>query len=399
MPKTINDKLISWASDVEEGTIRQAEKTARLPIVDGHVALMADAHVGIGARVGSVIPTSGAIIPAAVGVDIGCGMMAVQTSLHANHLPDNLHGIRTAIEKAVPHGRTDNGRANDRGAWSEAPSHHAEVWAKMEPAYKAIVEKYPKLDHNQRVNHLGTLGTGNHFIEVCLDENENVWFLLHSGSRGVGNRFGTFFIELAKNDMRQWMINLPDQDLAYLPQGTEHFEDYVRAVHWAQDYALANRELMMSNLSAAVQRSGEVPAFEANVEVVSCHHNYVTWQHHYGENVLITRKGAVRAREGDIGIIPGSMGARSYIVRGKGNPESFMSCSHGAGRAMSRTEAKRRFTLDDHAKATAGVECRKDADVIDETPMAYKSIDAVMEAQRDLLDVVHTLRQVASVQS
>src|SRR5271155_5403546 len=254
-----------------------------------------------------------------------------------------------------------------------------------------------KLDHNQRVNHMGTLGTGNHFIEVCLDENENVWFLLHSGSRGVGNRFGTFFIELAKNDMRQWMINLPDKDLAYLPQGTEHFEDYVRAVHWAQDYALANRDLMMQNMIAAVQGSGEVPAFEANVEVVSCHHNYVTWEHHYGENVLITRKGAVRAREGDMGIIPGSMGARSYIVRGKGNPESFMSCSHGAGRAMSRTEAKRRFTLDDHAKATAGVECRKDADVIDETPMAYKSIDAVMEAQRDLVDVVHTLRQVVCV--
>jgi tRNA-splicing ligase RtcB len=233
----------------------------------------------------------------------------------------------------------------------------------------------------------------------------------------VGNRFGTFFIELAKNDMRQWMINLPDQDLAYLPQGTEHFEDYVRAVHWAQDYALANRELMMQNMIAAVQASGEVPAFETScgdgrlarpakrseasaaplLQVVSCHHNYVTWEHHYGENVLVTRKGAVRAREGDMGIIPGSMGARSYIVRGKGNPESFMSCSHGAGRAMSRAEAKRRFTLDDHAKATAGVECRKDADVIDETPMAYKSIDAVMEAQRDLVDVVHTLRQVVCV--
>jgi tRNA-splicing ligase RtcB len=235
----------------------------------------------------------------------------------------------------------------------------------------------------------------------------------------VGNRFGTFFIELAKNDMRQWMINLPDRDLAYLPQGTEHFDDYVRAVHWAQDYALANRELMMRNLIAAVRGSGLVPAFATAFSaptgetpvapssvggqgrpphtVVSCHHNYVTWEHHYGENVLITRKGAVRAREGDMGIIPGSMGARSYIVRGKGNPESFMSCSHGAGRAMSRTEAKRRFTLEDHAKATAGVECRKDADVIDETPMAYKSIDAVMEAQKDLVDIVHTLRQVVCV--
>jgi tRNA-splicing ligase RtcB len=414
----------AWTKGVplEYAARQQLLNVAQLPFIYKWVAAMPDVHWGMGATIGSVIPTRGAIIPAAVGVDIGCGMMAVQTSLHANHLPDNLHGMRTAIEKAVPHGRTDNGRANDRGAWSDAPEHHADVWTKMEPAYKAIVDKYPKLDHKQRVNHLGTLGTGNHFIEVCLDENENVWFLLHSGSRGVGNRFGTFFIELAKNDMRQWMINLPDQDLAYLPQGTEHFEDYVRAVHWAQDYALANRELMMQNLIAAVKASGEVPAFEARfgkgmasavppgadsdaalaaggelLAVVSCHHNYVTWEHHYGENVLITRKGAVRAREGDMGIIPGSMGARSYIVRGKGNPESFMSCSHGAGRAMSRTEAKRRFTLDDHAKATAGVECRKDADVIDETPMAYKSIDAVMEAQRDLVDVVHTLRQVVCV--
>ncbi len=291
----------AWTRGVplEDAARNQLLNVAQLPFIYKWVAAMPDVHWGIGATVGSVIPTRGAIIPAAVGVDIGCGMMAVQTSLHAKHLPDNLHGIRTAIEKAVPHGRTDHGRANDRGAWSDAPSHHAEVWGKMEPAYKAIIDKYPKLNHVQRINHLGTLGTGNHFIEVCLDENENVWFLLHSGSRGVGNRFGTFFIELAKNDMRQWMINLPDQDLAYLPQGTEHFV--------------------------------------------------------------------------------------------------FMSCSHGAGRAMSRTEAKRRFTLDDHAKATAGVECRKDADVIDETPMAYKSIDAVMEAQRDLVDMVHTLRQVVCV--
>lgn len=389
----------AWTKGVqlEDAAKQQLLNVAQLPFIYKWVAAMPDVHWGIGATVGSVIPTRGAIIPAAVGVDIGCGMMAVQTSLNANHLPDNLHGIRTAIEKAVPHGRTDNGGKNDRGAWRDAPAHHLDVWAKMEPAYQAIVEKYPKLNHPQRVNHMGTLGTGNHFIEICLDENENVWFLLHSGSRGVGNRFGTFFIEQAKNDMRQWMINLPDKDLAYLPQGTEHFEDYVRAVHWAQDYALANRELMMRNIIAAVSASGEVPLFEANVEVVSCHHNYVTWEHHYGENVLITRKGAVRAREGDMGIIPGSMGARSYIVRGKGNPESFTSCSHGAGRAMSRAEAKRRFTLDDHAKATAGVECRKDADVIDETPMAYKSIDAVMEAQRDLVDVVHTLRQVVCV--
>jgi tRNA-splicing ligase RtcB len=323
-------------------------------------------------------------------------MMAVQTSLNARDLPDNLHGIREAVERAVPVGRTDNGGKNDRGAWKDAPAHHLDEWAKLKATYDEIVGKYPKLAHPQKTNHLGTLGTGNHFIEVCLDESETVWFLLHSGSRGVGNRFGTFFIELAKNDMRQWMINLPDKDLAYLPQGTEHFDDYVRAVHWAQDYALANRELMMRNLIAAVRASGLVPEFAAGMDVadrgaslrrtaeaavptrtrtgetpvapsgaeggeegaphtvVSCHHNYVTWEHHYGENVLITRKGAVRAREEDMGIIPGSMGARSYIVRGKGNPESFMSCSHGAGRAMSRTEAKRRFTLEDHAKATAG---------------------------------------------
>jgi tRNA-splicing ligase RtcB len=411
----------AWTRGVplEGAAEKQLRNVASLPFIYKWVAAMPDVHWGIGATVGSVIPTRGAIIPAAVGVDIGCGMMACETSLHANDLPDNLHGIREAIERAVPVGRTDNGGKNDRGAWKEAPAHHLDVWARLEPAYAAVVDKYPKLNHAQRINHLGTLGTGNHFIEVVLDEREHVWFLLHSGSRGVGNRFGTFFIELAKNDMRQWMVNLPDQDLAYLPQGTEHFEDYVRAVHWAQDYALANRELMMGNIVRAVRESGLVPWFVSAFEsasrplgfaiagrtnasvptqtVVSCHHNYVTWEHHYGENVLVTRKGAVRAREGDVGIIPGSMGARSYIVRGKGNPESFMSCSHGAGRAMSRAEARKRFTVDDHVKATAGVECRKDADVIDETPMAYKSIDAVMEAQKDLVEVVHTLRQVVCV--
>ncbi len=412
----------SWTRGVplEEAAEKQLRNVASLPFIYKWVAAMPDVHWGIGATVGSVIPTRGAIIPAAVGVDIGCGMMAVETSLHANDLPDNLHAIREAIERAVPVGRTDNGGPNDRGAWKHPPAHHLDVWARLEPAYTAILNKYPKLNHVQRINHLGTLGTGNHFIEVVLDEREHVWFLLHSGSRGVGNRFGTFFIELAKNDMRQWPIDLPDKDLAYLPQGTEHFEDYVRAVHWAQDYALANRELMMGNMIRAVRESGLVPVFATGVDqefagsmraslagrtkasaptqtVVSCHHNYVTWENHYGENVLVTRKGAVRARLGDMGIIPGSMGARSYIVRGKGNPESFMSCSHGAGRAMSRGEAKRRFSVEDHVKATAGVECRKDADVIDETPMAYKPIDAVMEAQKDLVEIVHTLRQVVCV--
>jgi tRNA-splicing ligase RtcB (3'-phosphate/5'-hydroxy nucleic acid ligase) len=383
---------------VEEAAQKQLLNVAQLPFIYKWVAAMPDVHYGIGATVGSVIPTRGAIIPAAVGVDIGCGMMAVKTSLTASQLPDNLFGIRTAIEKAVPHGRTDNGGRNDRGAWSQPPASVVEAWGKLHERFEQIVKKYPKLNHPQRINHLGTLGTGNHFIEVCLDnENQNVWFMLHSGSRGVGNRIGTFFIELAKQDMRQWMINLPDADLAYLPQGTEHFKDYVEAVHWAQEYALLNRQLMMEHIIAAVRESGLVPAFDATLEAVNCHHNYVTWEHHYGENVLITRKGAVRARAGDMGIIPGSMGARSYIVRGKGNPESFTSCSHGAGRAMSRTEAKRRFSVSDHIAATQGVECRKDEDVIDETPMAYKSIDAVMEAQKDLVEIVHTLRQVVCV--
>ena len=382
---------------VEEAAEKQLLNVAQLPFIYKWVAAMPDVHWGIGATVGSVIPTKGAVIPAAVGVDIGCGMMAVKTSLNASHLPDNLYGIRTAIEKAVPVGRTDNGGKNDRGAWQDPPANVLEAWSRLQERFDAIIAKYPKLNHPQRINHLGTLGTGNHFIEVCLDQDQNVWFMLHSGSRGVGNRFGTFFIELAKQDMRKWMINLPDADLAYLPQGTEHFDDYVEAVHWAQEYALLNRELMMANMIAAVAGSGLVPAFQSHVEAVNCHHNYVTWEHHYGENVLITRKGAVRAREGDMGIIPGSMGARSYIVRGKGNPESFTSCSHGAGRAMSRTEAKRRYTVADHIAATQGVECRKDEDVIDETPMAYKPIDAVMEAQKDLVEIVHTLRQVVCV--
>jgi tRNA-splicing ligase RtcB (3'-phosphate/5'-hydroxy nucleic acid ligase) len=382
---------------VEAEAERQLRNVASLPFVHKWVAAMPDVHWGVGATIGSVIPTRGAIIPAAVGVDLGCGMMAVRTSLDASRLPDDLHAIRIAIERAVPHGRTDRGGANDRGAWASLPPRHAEAWAAIKPAYDAIAAKHPRVGKGNDANHLGTLGTGNHFVEVCLDESDAVWFMLHSGSRGVGNRIGSYFIDLARKDMRRWFINLPDVDLAYFPEGTDHFEDYVEAVHWAQDYARLNRELMMESVVEAVRASGEVPAFEANVEAVNCHHNYVAREHHYGANVFVTRKGAVRAREGDMGIIPGSMGARSFIVRGLGNPESFESCSHGAGRAMSRAEAKRRFTVADHEAATAGVECRKDADVIDETPGAYKPIDDVMSAQRDLVEIVHTLRQVVCV--
>jgi tRNA-splicing ligase RtcB len=382
---------------VEDVARQQLLNVARLPFIHRWVAAMPDVHWGIGATVGSVIPTIGAIIPAAVGVDIGCGMMAVQTGLTANDLPDDLRGVRSAIERAVPHGRTDNGGRNDRGGWGHVPSAAAERWQALQPGYARLVARHPRLGRGNDVNHLGTLGTGNHFIEVCLDEAERVWVMLHSGSRGVGNRIGTYFIHLAREDMRRHLAQLPDKDLAYLQEGSQHFADYVEAVDWAQRFALENRALMMQAALGTLAAQPGMPPFGAGVLAVDCHHNYVARERHYGREVFVTRKGAVRARRGDLGIIPGSMGARSYIVRGKGNPESFHSCSHGAGRAMSRHEARRRFTLADHSAATAGVECRKDADVLDETPGAYKPIEAVMRAQEDLVDVVHTLRQVVCV--
>lgn len=373
----------------------QLRRVAQLPFIHKWVAVMPDVHTGIGATVGSVIATRGAIIPAAVGVDIGCGMMAVRTSLGASDLPDNLYGLRSAIEEAVPHGRTDNGGRNDRGAWKKLPEDVVSAWAELEPDYAALIAKFPRLGHGATVGQLGTLGTGNHFVEVCLDESEQVWFMLHSGSRGVGNRIGSFFIELAKKDMRTWMVNLPDENLAYFPVGTEHFGDYWRAVGWAQKFAAKNRELMMNAVVRAARAIFR--PFELTDVAVNCHHNYVAREHHYDTDVLVTRKGAVRAGEGDLGIIPGSMGARSFIVRGKGKKEAFCSCSHGAGRKMSRTAARKTFTLKDHEEATRWVECRKDVAVIDETPAAYKSIEDVMNAQRELVDVVHTLRQVVCV--
>ena len=389
----------AWTKGVkmEDEAKRQLQNIAKLPIVFKWVAAMPDVHLGIGATIGSVIATKAAIIPASVGVDIGCGVAAIQTSLTANDLPDNLRNIRRAIEKAIPHGRTEHGGRRDKGGWGDIPNRQLGVWRQLEIGYKEICQKFPKLDRGNTINHLGTLGSGNHFIELCLDESDNVWFMLHSGSRGVGNRIGTFFIEMAKNDMRNHLANLPDKDLAYFNEGTEHFDDYVHAVSWAQDFAMYNRKLMMEQMIDAIADSGEVKPFKAELQVVNCHHNYVARETHYGEEVLVTRKGAVRAALGDYGIIPGSMGARSHIVRGLGNEESFHSCSHGAGRAMSRNEAKRRFTTADHAKATEGIECRKDEDVIDETPAAYKDIEAVMNAQRDLVEVVHTLKQVVCV--
>ena len=389
-------KMWTKGVPVEEGARQQLANAARLPVVFKHIAAMPDVHFGIGATVGSVIPTLKAIIPAAVGVDIGCGMMAAKTSLRAEDLPDNLGPLRTAIERAVPHGSVPGRRGRDPGSWSEPPATVDQVWATLVDEFDALCELHPRLKNTNNRNHLGTLGTGNHFIEVCLDEAGFVWFMLHSGSRGVGNAIGTHFIELAKKDAERHQRNLPDKDLAYFEEGAQYFGDYVRAVSWAQKFAMKNRELMMTRLIATV-RSVIAKPFEARVEAVNCHHNDVQQERHFGQDVFVTRKGAVSAKRGEMGIIPGSMGARSYIVRGLGNPESFESCSHGAGRAMSRTQARKQFSVADQVRATEGVECRKDAAVIDEIPMAYKDIDAVMAAQRDLVEVVHTLKQVVCV--
>jgi tRNA-splicing ligase RtcB len=396
--ETKNVPIKAWIDGVgvEDQARKQLINTASLPVVFHHVAVMPDVHFGMGATVGSVVPTEGAIIPAAVGVDIGCGMVAMQTDLSASQLPDSLKDLRFAIEKAVPHGRTANGGKGDRGAWHDLPAPTARAWkSSLLADYETILDKHPKIRGGNDVNHLGTLGTGNHFVEVCLDTTDHVWFMLHSGSRGVGNRIGSYFIELAKRDMKHHLANLPDKDLAYLREGTAHFDDYVAAVTWAQRYAMTNRTLMMDAVIAAAREL--LPPFALGEYAVNCHHNYVQKERHFGHDVFVTRKGAVRAGVGDLGIIPGSMGARSFIVSGKGNPESFSSCSHGAGRSMSRGEAKRRFSVADHEKATLGIECRKDEDVIDETPMAYKDIDKVMAAQADLVEIVHELRQVVCV--
>ncbi len=393
--------IYAWTKGVEReaSAMEQVAKLSRLPIIHDHVAIMADMHMGIGATVGSVIATKGAIIPSAVGVDIGCGVIATRTSLKASDLPESLGGLRSAIERAVPHGRTSNGVAGqDRGAWGSLPGPVDAAWkAGLHDRWQAVVDKHPKAAAKNTVHQLGTLGTGNHFVEVCLDEEQHVWVMLHSGSRGLGNRFGEYFIELAKEDMGHLIHNLPDKDLAYLAEGTEHFKDYVEAVSMAQDFARVNREIMMDRTLGALRNSGVLPPFQWKLETTNCHHNYVQKETHLGEEVFITRKGAVRAGLGDMGIIPGAMGRKSFIVRGKGCAEAFHSCSHGAGRKMSRTQAKKTFTLEDHVKATEGVECRKDADVIDETPMAYKDIDAVMAAQSDLVEIVHTLQAVVCV--
>jgi tRNA-splicing ligase RtcB len=388
-------KMWTRGVPVDEGAKAQLANIARMPFVHSHLAVMPDVHLGKGATVGSVIATQGAIIPAAVGVDIGCGMMAVQTSLKAKDLPESLAALRARIERAVPHGSSKVRGRYDRGSWGNTPDSVRTRWGTLAQRHEAIIAKYPRLESKEPHKQLGTLGGGNHFIEVCLDTEQTVWVMLHSGSRGIGNMIGQLFIALAQKDMKKHFINLPDRDLAYLVEGTEHFDDYVEAMTWAQDYAAENRRAMMDSVLRVMRE--ELRPFQLGEVAVNCHHNYCTRERHFDADLIVTRKGAVSAKKGELGIIPGSMGARSFIVRGLGNAESFESCSHGAGRVMSRTAAQKRFTVADHVAATEGVECRKDKDVIDETPAAYKDIDAVMSAQRDLVEIAYTLKQVLCV--
>lgn len=380
-----------WTDDVDAKSMQQLANIASLPCIHHHVAAMPDVHLGIGATIGSVIATHRAIIPAAVGVDIGCGMVACRLSLDERQLDEkSLRKVFEQISRDVPVGREQHADPHARSAAARP----------FAPRLEALTRRHPKLlkrfgKSSKWVNQLGTLGGGNHFIEVCLDESGQVWVMLHSGSRGIGNAMAGYFIELARQDMEGHQLSLPDRDLAYFREGSAHFDAYVEAVGWAQDYAMQNRREMVDLVLAALRR--HLPAFSVTSEVVNCHHNYVAVEHHYGADVWVTRKGAIRAGAGDLGIIPGSMGARSYIVRGKGNPDSFNSCAHGAGRSMSRTAANKQFSAADLARQTAGVICRKDSGVVDEIPGAYKDIDTVMANQSDLVDIVHRLKQVVCV--
>lgn len=397
--ETARHPIKHWTQGVhlDDRAMGQLHNIASLPFIHKHVAAMPDVHWGMGATIGSVIATKGAIVPAAVGVDIGCGMVAVKTSLNAGHLPDNLANLRSHIESAVPHGRTDNGGRNDRGRWNTLTPQNTARWNALDVGYRGIIEKHPGAKSFNNAHHLGSLGTGNHFIEICLDENNDVWIMLHSGSRGAGNKIGMYFIDKAKEEMRKYHINeyLPDQDLSYLVEHTEIFDDYVEAVQWGQDFAMQNRMSMLDSVIAVMNQ--HFPTMTIDEKAVNCHHNYISKENHFGSNVWVTRKGAVRARQNDLGIIPGSMGTGSFIVEGLGSKESFCSCSHGAGRVMSRNQAKKEISMEEHATAMQGIEARLDKDVIDESPAAYKDIGAVMAAQDDLVKIKYRLRQVLNV--
>jgi tRNA-splicing ligase RtcB (3'-phosphate/5'-hydroxy nucleic acid ligase) len=380
-----------YTRDIENEALTQLKRIAELPIIHSHIAAMPDVHLGIGATVGAVIPTLNAIIPAAVGVDIGCGMSAVRLSVKSAQLPDNLAAMRSAIERAVPVGLQAHKTVSIRASACKHMAAGVDWLFEKHPA----VMKMLKQPNTIWTKQMGTLGSGNHFIEVCVDENKDVWIMLHTGSRGIGNAIGQHFIALAKKDMGKHIHNLPDKDLAYFTEGSEHFVDYVTAVNWAQEYARLNRNEIMGLVLRAI--APFLPTFHADRHAINCHHNYVSREQHFGADVLVTRKGAISAREGELGIIPGSMGAKSFIVRGKGNADSFCSCAHGAGRKMSRTAARHAFSKEDLIAQTKGVECRKDKAVIDEIPAAYKNIDEVMQNQSDLIEVVHTLKQVLCI--
>jgi tRNA-splicing ligase RtcB len=381
------DNILSWATDLEENTLEQAQKTSRLPFLAGPLALMPDAHLGFGSTVGSVIPTRGAIIPAAIGVDIGCGMVARRFDLKADQLPDNLDALLSGIERGIPAG-VGKGRDKDIPGQGRIPMPKA---LRENVAFLYMEDRLRQTAANQ----LGTLGSGNHFVELCLDQEDSVWLVLHSGSRGVGNKLATHHINIAKGLMKDWFINLEDPDLAYLVQGTPQFDAYVADLLWAQNYALANREAMMDQANDALWAA--LLHEPTILDTIQCHHNYTHLENIGGkENVWITRKGAISARLDQRGIIPGSMGTRSYIVRGLGNRASYFSCSHGAGRRLSRSAARREFSIESLESAMAGKtwNANKAEALLDEHPDSYKDIDVVMAAQADLVEIEYTLSQI-----
>lgn len=380
-----------YTNDVDEESLNQLRKMSQLQFIHSHIAVMPDVHVGKGATVGSVIPTKNAIIPAAVGVDIGCGMNALRLSLTAAQLPDNLSALRNAIERKVPVGFELHKQIKAKASTLSPLEKRLNVITTKHPGLKRMLRNFDSTWQKQ----LGTLGGGNHFIELCLDENQDVWVMLHSGSRGLGNVIGSYFIERAKKEAQHRFGHVPDKDLSYFAEGSNSFADYVEAVEWAQEYAYENRREMMRLILEAIRPL--LPSFQMTKQAINCHHNYVQQEQHFDETVYVTRKGAIRAGLGEYGIIPGSMGAQSFIVKGKGNPESFCSCSHGAGRKMSRTKAKSLFNQQDLIRETEGIECRKDKGVVDEIPSAYKNIHEVMANQEDLIEVVHTLKQVLCI--
>jgi len=394
------DKVRLWTGSmqIEDAAVQQLQNIAELPILAGHIAVMPDVHMGKGATVGSVIPTTSAVIPSAVGVDIGCGMIAVRTGLRAHDLPESLAAVRSEIEASVPVGFAFHNRplsiARDGGAAAVLQARYDALMGSFDTL--SLFSGIGRFDRGRMTQQVGTLGGGNHFIEICLDEEQRVWLMLHSGSRNVGKTIGEAAMESAKKHMASLDLTLKDKDLAWLEDGTEAFAQYTTALSWAQDYARLNRDVMLHLVIQAVEKSlGR--SLSITDEAVNCHHNYLSKEEFGGKSVWVTRKGAVSARAGQLGIIPGSMGAKSFIVCGKGHEAAYCSCSHGAGRKMSRTAAKRLFTTDDLAEQTAGVECRKDADVVDEIPAAYKDIDEVMAAQADLVEIKHTLKQVLCV--